>query len=148
MIKDFERVPANRDVLRFSPDRPDYISVDTELPTWETFAPSTDERGIEPVRVSVWDTELTTLDQARELVAMPDAAAFAFSAQSVLDLSTQTSVPMWVAYDPVPPPDDAKAGALGHAGLFGMSRNKAGGETKVERKARLDQLGEACRRVG
>ncbi|HEX3483368.1 MAG TPA: hypothetical protein VHT91_50500 [Kofleriaceae bacterium] len=127
-------VASDRAVLR-TPIPPKDFSPETWRPTWETFRPSSDDkddaqrRGGQ-VRVSVWDSTLTTTTQARAF-RDKDTLVLRGGVQHVLEASAQA-----VVCDPLTPPNDARPGADGHAGIEGLDR--ANGEQKQSWKNRLD----------
>ena len=129
-------VPAEHRVMRL-PVPPKDFTPEGWRPTYQELAPTDeDRRDAEangcPVRVSVWDSTLTSAAEAR-----------AFRGRTVLVLDAQvesvvTAGATAVVYDPLASPDAERPGAAGHAGVEGLER--ARGHGKLEWRARLQAI--------
>jgi hypothetical protein len=136
-------VPPEREILR-TPIPPKDFTPDGWKPTWQELAPSEADKQDAltrngPVRVSVWDAQLTTI-----------AAAKAFRSRSTIALSAQVSGVVAagardVVYEPLPPSDAAKAGADGHCGIEGLERPP--NEPRPSWKERLQRVADCFRVV-
>ena len=129
-------VPGEHSVLRLPLPPKDFTPVGW-IPTHQDFEPSAQdkrdalERGV-PVRVSVWDAALTSPEQARAFRA---AIVIVIAGRVHAIIGAGASA---VVYDRLPPPDDARPGAAGHAGIEGLDRSK--GEPKAGWRARLQTI--------
>ncbi len=128
MSADGSPVPDERDVLRL-PKPPPLFVPEEYVPQWQDFEPSTQEKAITPVRISVWDSSLTTADEARAFMHRPSIVV-AGNVAAVKQAGSGA-----IVYEAIPPPDDTRSGAAGHSGIEGMTQ--APGETK---KGRLDRI--------
>ena len=136
-------VPRDREVLR-TPVPPKDFTPDGWKPTWQEFAPSEADKQDAvnrngPVRVSVWDAQLTTI-----------AAAKAFRSRITIVLSAQVSAVVTAGardavYEPLPMPNAAKEGADGHCGIEGLERPS--GESRPSWKERLQRVADCFRVV-
>jgi hypothetical protein len=127
-----------------TPTPPKDFTPDGWKPTWQELAPSeADKHDAEtrngPVRVSVWDAQLTTI-----------AAAKAFRSRITIVLSAQVGTVVAagareVAYDPLPMSDAAKEGADGHCGIEGLERSL--NEPRPIWKERLQRVADCFRVV-
>jgi hypothetical protein len=111
------------------PRPPPIFVPDDYVPQWQDFEPSTTEKAIAPVRISVWDSSLTTVSEARAFMNRPSIVVSANVA------TVKAAGSGAIVYEAIPSPNDAKPGAAGHAGIEGLTQGT--GET---RKARLDRL--------
>lgn len=128
MSADGSPVPDDRDVLRLPKPPPIFVPADY-VPQWQDFEPSTTEKALTPVRISVWDSSLTTVDEAQAFMNRRSIVV----AANVATVKAAGSGA--IVYEAIPPPNDALRGAAGHAGIEGLTQ--APGETK---KGRLDRL--------
>jgi hypothetical protein len=125
-----------------TPIPPNDFTPDGWKPTWQELAPSEADKQDAltrdgPVRVSVWDAQLTTI-----------AAAKAFRSRSTIVLSAQVSAVVAVGarevvYDPLPMPEAAREGADGHCGIEGLERPP--GEPRPRWKDRLQRVADCFR---
>jgi len=138
---DGQPVAVEAPLLRLPKPPPDFVPEGWRA-TWQHFEPSTRDkeqavlRG-KPVRVSVWDGTLTSIEQARAFRQEP-TLVLRLSVQDVLDVAARTKHPLHVVYEPLQPPDNARPGADGHAGIEGLE--KVPGQPKTIRRAMLDAL--------
>jgi hypothetical protein len=126
-------------------------------PTWEAFRPTDDDKRYSPIRVSVWDSRLTSVRQAKLLrVAasaintdrgvIRDLHAFALVVACVTQRAQEfKSQKMRAVLDPggVAPEIAMMPGAEGHAGIEGLDRQP--GQPKPEWKDLLLALAKCCR---
>jgi hypothetical protein len=136
-------VPGDRDILRLPKPPKDFVP-EAYRPSSQEFQPSSLDVSDaaahgHPVRVSVWDNTITSIDEA-----------FAFRAGPALVLRAGTSAVLQagasaVVYEPLPPPDSAKPGAAGHAGIEGLDR--AAGVPKTAHKDKLAAVATCFRLV-
>jgi hypothetical protein len=127
--------------LRLPKPPPDF-SPDNWKTDWETFNPSgADEKHAaasgRAVRVSVWEQERTTPEQARAFRATA-SIVLRVAVAAVVQTSEMTQRPLDVVYEPLEAPDGDLPGADGHAGIEGLKR--AAGEQKTKWKAALQAL--------
>jgi hypothetical protein len=90
-----------------------------------------------PVRVSCWDTDLTTVGQAKSL--RPDRGPtlpFGLHVSDLVEIRKTTESRLRVVSDPLDPPRGA--GSEGHCGIEGLDR-PTGGDKKLH-KAKLDEV--------
>ncbi len=129
--------------LNFVPDGQRY-------PNGEAFAPSdvdkadAKKRGI-PIRVSVWDRDMTTPLQAKSIWGInKPAIAFALRVSDVIQLRTDRG---WSRLSIVSDPleDSDIPGAEGHCGFEGLDRMK--GEPRIEYKTLLDEVAQLCSEI-
>lgn len=90
------------------------------------FEPSSDDKAEaeahqQPVRVSVWETLLTTVIQAQAFRAVPDTIPYRLSVSDVVATKEklQPNGRLRVVADPL---NDPKPGANGHCGIEGLDR--------------------------
>jgi hypothetical protein len=129
-------VPGDHHVLRL-PLPPNDFTPDGWKPSHREFEPSGGDKrhAIEhgrPVRVSVWDHALTTIEQARAFRGRTVIAIRAATADVRSAGATD------VVYDRLHPPESDQPGAAGHAGIEGLDR--AAGEPKVAWRTRLQKI--------
>jgi hypothetical protein len=93
----------------------------------EDFAPSSDDKNDaketnQPVRISVWETELTTVAEARSFRNVGETLAYRLHVSSVIELRAQFQdvAGLRVVADPLL--NCTKAGADGHCGIEGLER--------------------------
>ena len=139
---DGELVPESSELLRLPRWPRDFDPVRWR-PSYEDFQPSSTDKEHakscgKPVRVSVWDHSLTTVDQAREFRNVR-AIVVVISNQSIVDMARERGLPgLCAVYDSLAPPDSEKPGAAGHAGIEGFGKET--GLTKLQRRALLDDV--------
>lgn len=147
-LEEGQPLAATAHVLRL-PRPPRDFDADNSVADWHWFEPSTgdkahaEERG-KPVRVSVWDSERTTVEEARAFRSAI-TIVLRLGVQDVLDVAEASGHPMIVVYDPLDPPDDTRAGADGHAGIEGLLR--APGQPKTAWRNRLEALATRARLI-
>lgn len=142
-----ELVPGSAELLRLATPRPDYIGDDGGRPTWKVLEPSSNEKSKQPIRVSVWDWERTTLDQALAFRGKADCIPLALRCADVHGLAARTGVPTPVVYDPMPGNRASLPGASGHAGIENLDRKSQSGETRPQWQHRLQLLADLLRPV-
>lgn len=133
---DGSAVPDEHRVLRL-PVPPKDFTPDGWKPSHQEFEPSGDDKRYatahgRPVRVSVWDSSLTTIGEARTFRSRPVIAIAA------LVTRVRAAGATAVVYDSLQPPDSDKPGAAGHAGIEGLERTK--GEPKIDWRERLQKI--------
>lgn len=136
-------LPNDTTVLRLPKPPPDFMA-DRWRPDWAILNPSTTDKEHakqhgKPIRVSVWDHAHTTVEQARSFRTGP-TLVLTLGVRDVFDVANRTGCPMPIVYDPLGPPEDARPGACGHAGIEGLERAET--ETKNQRKNRLAAIAE------
>ena len=115
-------------------------------PNGEAFRPSSadkleaDTKG-QPIRVSVWDCDLTTVDQARSFrTTSEELTIWYLKMEAVAAIKRKLNASrLKVLSDPIPPP--CAPGGAGHAGVEGL--DQVAGETRLQNKALLDALSQA-----
>lgn len=143
MVVRLQRVAREATVLRLRPQRAAFPE-QPPVSQWDDFDPSTDEkedaeRTGDPVLVSVWNEEQTSLEQARALYGRPTAIAFRLKVADLEDVEVPAGKPpVTVLTDPYV--DDPRPGAVGHCGITGLEHRK--GEP---RPARRDFLGRVAK---
>jgi hypothetical protein len=136
-----EELGAEKDILRlvrriaqFVPDGRPSLNGDAFVPTTDDEAEA--KRRSQPVRVSVWDLQLTTIEQAKAFCTSEPLLAFSLTVQDVNDVSQIFQLPrLKVVADPL---NDPRPGASGHCGIEGLDRQS--GEGKKTYKATRDEL--------
>ena len=147
-MEDGQILPPEAHVLRLPRPPPDFM-VDRWQATSHQFEPSTIDKEHaarlgKPIRVSVWDESLTTIEQARSFRGGP-TIVMRVDVRDVLDIADSTDRMMRVVYDHLTPPDDSRPGAEGHAGIEGLER--APEEPRQAWRARLNRLAERAQLV-
>jgi len=114
------------------------------------FEPSSEDKAEaeklhQPVRVSVWETVLTTVVQARAFRAVPDTIPYRLEVSDVIATKQklQPDGRLRVVADPLL--DDPKPGAHGHCGIEGLDRRAS--EGGLIYKALRDELALRARRM-
>jgi hypothetical protein len=96
----------------------------------------------QPPRLSVFDAERTTVEQAQAIWGMEkESAAFGLQVREIRAVHVAGLAPLRVVRDPLAPPLGTKPGADGHCGIEGLARSP--GEAKVlyrELRVRLADL--------
>ncbi len=99
----------------------------SRVPLVTNFCPSSEDirvaelAGTVPL-LSVWDEDLTTLDQAKSFFR-PDCAGFGLSVKKVRAIVIPTSdETLRVLRDPLPPDLAKRPGSKGHCGIEGLAR--------------------------
>lgn len=143
MPNEGEELDIEKTVFRLVRDIPRFVPHGMRFPNGDAFRPSQmDEDDAEqtgkPVRVSVWDLELTTVPQARAFRSTNDVQRpFALRVSDVAKVRQQMQeARLRVVADPLDEGDGP--GAAGHCGIEGLDR-LPGGQKKVQR-AILDAL--------
>lgn len=136
---DGDPVSDDHNVLRL-PKPSLHFTPDGYAPAIEDVTPSTADKARTPIRVSVWDATLTTVEQARGFRSMPTLVL----AGRVSELREAGA--SRVVYEPLAPPEDSNPGANGHAGIEGMERSK--GEPKQVYKDRCARVALCLRLIG
>ena len=136
-------VPEDHRVLRLPSPPRDFVPDEGWKPTHLVVQPS--DRDVQeahatgkPVRVSVFDLELCTLEEAQAFRTR-ETLAYAATVAAIVAAGATA-----VVYDRLPAPDNQRPGAAGHAGIEGLERPK-GGDRAVH-KARLDAIAETFAR--
>lgn len=143
-----EELAAGKRILRLVKDIPRFIPPGYSLPTGDAFEPSTDDKEearkrAQPVRVSVWDLELTTVEQAKAFRASEQLLAFDLMVQDVIDVRQLFNCHrLRVVADPF---DVSQPGAYGHCGIEGLDRQK--GEDRKTYRATLDELAKRAKPI-
>ncbi|EKD93557.1 MAG: hypothetical protein ACD_28C00116G0001 [uncultured bacterium] len=133
-----------KNILRLVKNIPQFVPNGRPPVNGEAFQPSSEdiqdaETTHEPVRVSVWDLEFTTLCQARGFRGAGEFWPMRLRVSDVHEVKSMFGLTrMDVVSDPL---DDSRAGALGHCGIEGLDRLP--GESRISHKAAKDEL--ACR---
>jgi hypothetical protein len=123
---DGQLVPETSELLRL-PRWPRDFDPAHWRPSYEDFQPSsTDKKQAEargkPVRVSVWDHGLTTVEQARSFRATP-ALVVIVENRAIAELAQQRRLAeLRTVYDLLSPPDNEMPGAAGHAAIEGLDK--------------------------
>lgn len=138
---DGQPVSPEARILRLPRPPPDFVPEGWE-PTWQQLNPSSEDeeharKRDGPVRVSVWDDALTTIEQARSFRHGP-TLVLRLTVQDVHDIAQAKKRALGVVYEPLDPPDDARLGAAGHAGIEGLKRSP--GEAKLAWRTVLNDL--------
>lgn len=140
MLADGEPVPDDRMILRlpkpplqFAPGN--YVAAPTYV------SPSTEDKDRIPVRISVWDAALTTLEQARGFRSEEPVLVLEAQVAGVLQAGARA-----VVYEPLTGAAASQPGAPGHAGIEGLER--APGEQKIAYKHRLSRVAMCFRLIG
>lgn len=142
-------VPSDHAILRLPKPPKDFVP-DRYRPSSQEFLPSTADKedaakNGHPVRISVWDETLTSVEQARALRNGPSIVLRGMVAEV---LSAGASA---VVYEALQPPDSERPGADGHAGIEGIPRREGdetrAAETRVEHRDRLAAIAGCFRLV-
>jgi len=138
-----ELLPDTAEVIRVIRKDNRFIPDDALLPISEAFVPTSEDKRIaaehgEPVRVSVWDSRWTTVEQAKSFRKTEDLVwVFGASVNDLHAVGCKFSNPrLRVVADPLDPEDGA--GALGHCGIEGLDREK--GSDRLRHKELLDEI--------
>jgi len=140
-------LPPDRTVFRLWPEA--FVPAGQRYPNGEAFRPSSKDqddakarRG--PVRVTVWDLQLTTPAQAKAFWGRPEPAiAFELSVAGVQQLGQKHHRPeLRVVRDPL---NDWRHGAQDHCGLEGLERKS--GQPRIAHKTLLDDVAQLCRQI-
>jgi hypothetical protein len=113
-------------VLRLAPNVHPFVPAGQPGVTGDAFHPSpADEEEAkelgQPIRLSVWETQLTTTAQARLIHGRLDTIAVTLGVADVLDIREKMAVALLrVVWDPLPP--ERGSGANGHCGIEGLDR--------------------------
>ncbi len=119
-----------------------FIPEGAEFPTGGTFEPSSEEKASSPVRVSVWDPELTTVAQARALYSgTASNIACILRVKDLAKLRARRPL-LRVVWEPIRP--NRGPGSDGHCGIEGLKRPDS--ESRVQHKVFLDDLAALARR--
>lgn len=129
-------VPEDHALLRLPRPPKDFVPARWR-PTHVEFEPTTPEKAIaaatnSEIRISVWDEQITTIEQARAHRATEALLVLRGPVRGVRECGYV------VTYDPLPSPESERPGAAGHAAIEGVGR--AHGEAKTAWRARLQQL--------
>jgi len=119
-----------------------FIPPGARVPNGAAFEPSDDDKQEAqatntPVRVSCWDTDLTTVGQAKSL--RPDRGPtlpFGLRVSDLVEIRKIMEPRLRVVSDPLDPPKGA--GSEGHCGIEGLDRPTGG--DKKRHKAKLDEV--------
>lgn len=143
----FVDLPDSVEVLRFVPTKDDFLPKGARLPTRKAFEPSSSDKAEgaargRPPSISVWDRRRATVVQVRTLrPTAPLQAAFSLQVQTVVAIGVSgNDRHLRVLTDPIVP--TIGPGSFAHAGIEGCASPK--GRSKIEHKAMLDRLAEAC----
>jgi hypothetical protein len=132
---------AEKDILRLVRKIAQFVPDGRPPLNGEAFAPTTDDeaeakRHSQPIRVSVWDIQLTTIEQAKAFRTSELLLAFILTVQDVNDVRQIFHLPrLKVVADPL---NDPRPGAIGHCGIEGLDRQS--GEGRKTYKATRDEL--------
>jgi hypothetical protein len=126
-----------------------FVPAGQQYPNGEVFRPSSKDqedakaRG-GPVRVTVWDSQLTTPSQAKAFWGRSERAiAFELPVSGVVQLRQRYHRPeLRVVRDPL---DDPRPGAQGHCGFEGLDRKS--GQPRTAHKTLLDDVAQLCREI-
>ena len=129
--EDGSLVPGDHDVLRLPVPPKDFVAAGWR-PTHVELEPSREDKQRTPVRVSVWDTALTAVDEAR---SARDRSTLVLEAGVAELLERGVAA---VVYDNLEEPDARRPGADGHAGLEGLERRH--GEPRPAWRDRLQHV--------
>lgn len=129
-------VPNDHTILRLPKPPKDFVP-DRYRPSSQEFLPSTAdkedaEKNNHPVRISVWDETLTSVEQA---IALRNGPAIVLRGMVADVLKAGASA---VVYEPLQPPESERPGADGHAGIEGIPRREA--ETRPDHRDRLGAI--------
>lgn len=149
----FEAVVDDCKVFRLAEVGKPCFPATSDLPFPEFFVPSSEDRREAVARgrrvtLSVWDRELTTVEQARRLrwgdgAGDHETRAFAFAAAAVREIGVAEQLPIDVVDDRHEEAAEGP-GAVGHCAILGLdSEEKAG--TKVQYRSARHALSRACR---
>lgn len=135
-------VPREHDILRLPKPPKDFVP-EGYRPSSQEFVPSTAdkedaERNHHPVRISVWDATVTSIEEALAFRNGP-SLVLRGAVGAVLDAGASA-----VVYEPLPAPDCERPGAAGHAGIEGVPR--APDERRPAHRDRLAAIA-ACFRL-
>ena len=149
----FEPLPDDAFVFRLAETGKLFLPRGALLPNAEFFHPSSeDEREAEKSGrspgVSVWDRELTTVENAKRIRFspgdLPDGVrAFGLLVKVVRSIGQKRAVAVDVVAVPLPPNNGP--GADGHAHIEGLERKK--GQPRLVIKGLRADLAEACEEV-
>lgn len=137
MRRDGDPILPPARVLRLVLPRPDYLN-SSKAPTFAVLAPNSAEEERDPVRISIWDRDSTSLEQAYILSGKPTSLAFDLAVQEIIDVSERMN---WPELRAVYEPDtayDGRPGGDGHGGLEGMVKPR--GLSKVTWNQRREEL--------
>jgi len=127
----------HKTVFRFIPDQDRFIPPGARFPNGEAFEPSSEDKKGSPIRVTVWDTSLTTAAQARSL--RPErgpALPYGLRVADVVEIRNRLEPRLRVVAEPIEPPTGP--GSDGHCGMEGLDR--LSGASKKIHKAKLDEV--------
>jgi hypothetical protein len=144
-----DELDESREVLRLVPDALPFVPPGQPGVNGEAFVPSTAdkkeaEQRQQPVRVSVWDTQRTTLAQARQIHGRSDTIVVVLGVVDIVQIRAELSAPrLRVVWDPRAPEDGP--GADGHCGIEGLDRPRE--VPRPVHKAIWDELARRARQV-
>ncbi len=134
-------------VFKLVPSEDRFVPAGQKFPIGSVFEPSSnDKRDAQDrntnVRLTVWDLELTTFREAKEIWSRAVACiAYGLSVADVLELRAICKLERWrVVRDPLP--ETAGPGHGGHCGFEGLDR--APGQKRTAYKTLLDELAQRC----
>lgn len=138
-----QELDPESEVLRVVRVKTMFIPEGAMLPTLEAFRPSREdeeeakERG-KPVRVSVWNKQLTTIEEAKGFRNTEDPLrVFGSLAGAIKEVGLNfNEIRIRVVADPLEP--HLGSGAIGHCGIEGLDRLP--GSAKVRHKELLDEI--------
>ncbi len=139
---DGELVPDTSELLRL-PRSPRDFDPAHWRPSYEDFQPSSTDKNQavalgKPVRVSVWDHEFTTVEEARSFRAAPALVVVVENGAIAQIARQQQLAALRTVYDSLAPPDNEMPGAAGHAGIEGL--DKTTGLSKLQRRELLEDI--------
>lgn len=142
-----DELDESRTVLRLAPDAHPFVPPGQPGVNGDAFAPSSADKNEadqlrQPVRVSVWDTQMTTTAQARRIHGRSDTVAVALAVVDIIKVRVEMSASrLRAVWDPRNPDDGP--GARGHCGIEGLDRPS--GVPKPVYRAIWDELARRAR---
>jgi hypothetical protein len=128
-------------VIRLVRKRPTFIPPGSRANLSDAFVPSTGDkdeaaaRG-KPVRVSVWDLALTSIEEARVFFGDEDSLPFSLQVECVVKAAHKLGQSrLRVVRDPLA---DPRPGSAGHCGIEGLDREPK--TPRPQHKALLDEV--------
>jgi hypothetical protein len=126
----------DKTVFRLIPNNDRFIPPDARFPNGEAFEPSSEDKKLQPVRVTAWDRFVASPAQVRAL--RPErgpSVAYGLHVADLVELRQRLEPRLRVVAEPLDPP--IGAGSDGHCGIEGLDR---GGSNRVKHKLKLDEV--------
>lgn len=144
-MSSFTRLAGTASVLRVGPEKEPHLDETKEKVVPEVFEGffnlSSADKAQRPVRLSVFDTNKTCVDQARTILNRATALAVVLSVANIRGIDEKGLQKLDVVADPLPDghPKAGYPGADGHCAILGMDQG-----TKTDRRRLRFALATIC----